>query len=466
MDEGAESTDHINSAESANADATGRRSDGPPALTRLDQRFDAETRREAAEALGNPSSSMSAYTNQIIEGLFTTALSDPDEMVRAAAIESLYFHGDEHVTQLAKQIADRRDTRTTEPNGEGHDATTMFSNWLDHDRAAYRMVAATGLAISGAETASDQLTNAFSDDDSRVRARAVKGYARVGGDTVSEVRPLVTATNKMVRRAAVAALIIIGTDEAVELLARAARDGSEQLRETVVARLEALDRRDATGVLIRALQDPSQRVRQTAAASVATVSGRAGSVPAGDIRDRLLDERPFKPDGLPATFQAVASEQTVAERLGATEGETSNSTDNNTVDEQRYATWLYCELLEAADITNADWSEAINWLVDTLDHHDRLVADLTATYVPRIVSATAIDGAESTQAVTQRHEVDVEQALRSLATDRNVSATARERAQAVLRRLKRAVADAAANRDVEYVYVRRPADYTESFEES
>ncbi|OYR74639.1 hypothetical protein DJ76_05930, partial [Halorubrum ezzemoulense] len=61
--------------------------------------------------------------------------------------------------------------------------------------------------------------------------------------------------------------------------------------------------------------------------------------------------------------------------------------------------------------------------------------------------------------------VDIKRNLRALAGDEAASDAARERARAVLRRFKRAVVEAAADRDVEYVYVRWPADYTESYNE-
>ena len=453
------------------SDDRGRTGGGPPALARLDRRFDASTRREAAEALGNPSSSMSADADRIVEGLFETALDDPDEAVRAAAIESLYFHGDDHVDRLSRRIARRRRSGADDDAGRetGRGAAGTFDRWLEHDRAAYRMVAATGLAAVGGSGAAPRLREAFDDDDARVRARAVRGYARVGGEAVEAVRPLVNAPNDLVRGAAADALVAMDTDDAVELLALAARRGNEQLRLSVVDRLGALDRRDATGVLIGSLRDPSEAVRRAAARSVAAVIAEAGAVPAGDVRDRLLTERPFEADGLLAVFRSVATERTAGDRAGESESAVSGSRAHVDSETKRYAAWLYCELLEAADPTAADRSAAVEWLVDALDHRDRLVADLAAAYLPRIVSRDAVGEAsvEETSpdgATEPSLGVDVERTLRSLASDQTASEAARERARVVLQRFKRAIVEAAADRHVEYVYVRWPADYTESYE--
>ncbi|SDF82670.1 HEAT repeats [Halorubrum xinjiangense] len=496
------------SAESGAAGRDGRPADGgPPALARLDRRFDASTRREAAEALGNPSSSMSADAGRIVEGLFETALGDPDEVVRAAAIESLYFHGDEHVDRLARRIAQRRRSGDGDNDGDdghggdgAHDAddgngghsghggdgdrearrgvAETFSRWLEHDRAAYRMLGATGLSAVGQGDAAPRLREAFDDDDARVRARAVTGYARVGGEAVAAVRPLVNAPNDLVRGAAVDALVAMDSDDAVELLALAARRGNERLRLAVVRRLGALGRRDATGVLIGSLRDPSAAVRRAAAKSTAAVIAEADAVPAGDVRDRLLDERPFETDGLLAVFRRVAAERTAADGTGESgdgvdgSGAGTDESGDGAVRSRgrvdpgtkRYAAWLYCELLEAADPTVADRSAAVEWLIDALGHRDRLVADLAAAYLPRIASSDAA-GEDPDRGSEPSLGVDVERNLRSLASDETAPEAARERARAVLRRFKRAVVEAAANRDVEYVYVRWPADYTESYNE-
>jgi len=302
----------------------------------------------------------------------------------------------------------------------------------------------------------------------RVRAPAVGGYARVGGEAVEAVRPLVNAPNDLVRSAAVDALVEMDADEAVELLALAARRGNERLRLAVVERLGELDRRDATGVLLGSLEDPSEAVRRAAAASVARVVAEADAVPAGDVRDRLLTERPFEADGLLAAFRAVAAERTAADRTGE-EGTPTADVEARDSDTRRYAAWLYCELLEAADPDAADRSAAVEWLIDALDHRARLVADLAAASLPRIVSGDETDGVPGAEdppdePVESPLGVDVERELRSLASDGAASEAARERARAVLRRFKRAVVEAAADRHVEYVYVRWPADYTESYD--
>ena len=95
----------------------------------------------------------------------------------------------------------------------------------------------------------------------------------------------------------------------------------------------------------------------------------------------------------------------------------------------------------------------------------RPVADLAAAYLPGIASTSGTGDGLPDDETDSALGVDIKRNLRALAGDEAASDAARERARAVLRRFKRAVLAAAADRDVEYVYVRWPADYTESREE-
>lgn len=459
MDDGSRPEDTVGAAESPTAGGDGRASEGDPsAVARLDRRFGASTRREAAEALGTPSSSMRADAGRVVEALFEAALSDPDEAVRAAAIESLYFHDDDHVDRLARRIARRQ-------SGTGEDgireaergAAETFSRWLDHDRAAYRMLGTTGLSAVGDSGDASRLRGAFDDGDPRVQARAVRGYARVGGEAVGAVRPLIRTPNDLVRRAVVDALVAMDTDDAAALLTLASRRGNERLRLTVARRVGKLDRHEAVDALLDRLGDPSEAVRRAAAASVAGAAAAPESVPAGVVRDRLTADRSLDRDAALAALRAAA----------AGDAPTAVGSDRSPPETRRCAAWLCCELVEAADSTATELEPLVEWLVETLDADDPLVADLAAAYLPRIASSRAGRGDEGADrgdagaAPTEALGVDIEAELRALTADETTSEAGRERARAVRRRIKREAAEAAAAQHVEYVYVRWPADYTE-----
>ena len=443
-------------------DARSDRTDGerPQAFAMLDESNDAATRLEGVEALGNPSSSMAGGERQVADRLLRVVLTDDDPTVRAGAIDALYFHGDRYVEELVSRVASavrRRD--------DGGDPESVFARWLTSDRAAYRMVGATGLGVAGASElrgasdaadsagassnataspdatdspdATTRLREAFGDDDARVRARAVRSYATRGGERVGAIRPLLRAPDALVRRAAVDALVSIGTTEATELLATAAADGGDRLRKTVVERLHELDRSEAAAILLDAMGDPASAVRRAAAASLSRLVAEGDAVRGREVRERLATDRPVRIDdgSVAGLLYGVAS--------GA-------GSDRVTAATERHAMWLCCELVARDDAGSGSGSGSesddapVSWLLDALAHDDPYVADIAAAYLPRL-DAPAL-----------------ERELRALAGDPETDPDARDRARSVLRRLKRQTAASASARSIDYVYVRRPADYTES----
>ncbi|MFC6772221.1 HEAT repeat domain-containing protein, partial [Halorubrum pallidum] len=157
---------------------SGERSENtrPEAFALLDERTDPATRKEAVEALGNPSSSMATSEREIADRLLRVALTDDDAGVRAEAIDSLYFHGDRYLDELVQQVAARLHQRES---GTGRDPEELFARWLTSEFGEYRMVGATGLASVGTERSIAVVRDAFDDGDPRVQARSVRAYAEL-----------------------------------------------------------------------------------------------------------------------------------------------------------------------------------------------------------------------------------------------------------------------------------------------
>jgi len=403
------------------------RTDGerPRAFALLDAGNDAATRLEGVEALGNPSSSMTGSERRIADRLLRVVLTDENATVRAEAIDALYFHGDRYIDELVARVADavrRRD-------GDD-DPQSVFLRWLTSGHAAYRMAGATGVGAAGSADSPDatrRLREAFDDGDARVRARAVRSYAALGGEEVAPIRPLLRTPNRLVRRAAVDALVSIGTGDATDLLATAAADGGDRLRKTVVDRLADLDSPASATVLLDAMRDPSLAVRRTAASSLARLLAAGDAVRGRDVRERLASDSPFGSDD--ADHARLFYDVTAG----------SASTRITTAAE-RHAMWL-CGELAVSEAGSPD--DAQRWLLDALAHEDAYVADIAAAYLPRL------DGS------------GLEQALRALAADGGTDPDARARARSAIRRIKAQTAADAADRSLDYIYVRRPADYTE-----
>jgi len=439
-----------------------RTGERPQAFALLDESNDAATRLEGVEALGNPSSSMTGSERRIVDQLLRVVLTDDDPRVRAEAIDALYFHGDRYIEELVSRVAAavrRRDAAA--------DPRIVFARWLTSDEAAYRMVGATGLgAVGPSDTrgASDvasasssanagspdttdppdataRLREAFDDGDARVQARAVRSYAALGGERIAPIRTLLQAPNALVRRAAVDALVSIGTPDATDLLATAADDGGNRLRKTVVERLHRLDRSESAEILLDAVRDPSPAVRRAAAASLARLVAEGDVVRGRDVRERLLADR----SGRSGAGGDEGDDRAVTRLLYQVAA--GEQPDGVTPPTERHAMWLYCELVEHEEGRSGPGDEAVPRLLDALAHDDRYVADIAAAYLPRLDAP------------------DLARAVRALAGDDAADPDARERARSVLKRLKRQTAASAADRSIEYVYVRRPADYTEKHAE-
>lgn len=403
------------------------RTDGerPRAFALLDAGNDAATRLEGVEALGNPSSSMTGSERRIADRLLRVVLTDENATVRAEAIDALYFHGDRYIDELVARVADavrRRD-------GDD-DPQSVFLRWLTSGHAAYRMAGATGVGAADSPDSPDatrRLREAFDDSDARVRARAVRSYAALGGEAVAPIRPLLRTPNRLVRQAAVDALVSIGTADATDLLATAAADGGDRLRKTVVDRLADLDSPASATVLLDAMRDPSLAVRRTAASSLARLLAAGDAVRGRDVRERLASDSPFGSDDAdPARLFYDVTAGSASTRI--------------TTAAERHAMWL-CGELAVSEAGSPD--DAQRWLLDALAHEDAYVADIAAAYLPRL------DGS------------GLEQALRALAADEGTDPDARARARSAIRRIKAQTAADAADRSLDYIYVRRPADYTE-----
>ncbi|MFD1570894.1 HEAT repeat domain-containing protein [Halorubrum laminariae] len=427
-------------------DARSKADGRPEAFALLDERNDAATRKEAAAALGNPSSSMTTSERAIADRLLRVALDDDDAAVRAAAIDSLYFHGDRYLDELVQRATTEvRKRETADERGPEE----LFARWLTSEFGEYRMVGATGLASVGTERSIEIVRGAFDDGDPRVRARSVRAYAELGGEAVEPIRGLLGTTNALVRRAAVDALVAIETEDAVDLLATAADAGDERLRRLAVERLHGIDRRDAAATLFDSLDDPSPAVRYAAAVSLVRLVAEGEAVRGRELRERLVPAANDRGGLDGETGREADDDRTIRRHLG--EIVTGDRSDRVTAKTERCAAWLLGELAVAArtdgdDGTDSERGLAVSRLLDALDHPDGQTADIAAAYLPLVATPS------------------VERALRELSEDSVTRPDTKRRARRVVRRIKRRTAESAVDRAIEYVYVRWPADYTERHE--
>lgn len=382
------------------------------ALAVLNNSQNTKARRQAVEALGSSSQAVTEQQRTIVEALIETVLTDSDDRVRAEAINSLYFLGDEYVDELVTEIA-------TLPQ---YSVPDVFSAWLTHAHSEFRMVGATAMSSFG-KTVSSELEAALTDDDPRVQARSVRAYGAIGAESVEPIRPLLHTPNSHVRHTAVSTLTRIGTPEALSLLSSLTRANDHQLRRIAVKHLYQLDLHKSARLLLSALNDPSTVVQRTAMVSLIRLFSEGTSVQPGDVRDYLVSTQSFDHDELAELLHAIV--------LG-------DKRDHATQSTRRNAAWLLGELTDCVDD-----QLVVPWLISALQQSDSMVADLAAAYIPQLEATT------------------VEKELQMLISDSDTSTAVTDRAQRVLDKLRQSTAEAVESHSIEYTYVRTPADYTE-----
>lgn len=387
------------------------------ALSTLEENTNQQARRRAVEALGSPSQSVRDNRQRVVDTLIDTVLSDPDDEVRAEAINSLYFQGDEYILDLVSEIVD-----TTQPNAGTVEDT--FEEWLTSAHSEFRMVGATAMATF-ADEVTPELESALTDDDPRVQARAARAYGTLSSESIEPIRPLLQAPDSHVRNAAVSALTNIGTPDALEMLSTLVQTSDEQLRYIGTKHLYRLDQRRSARLLFASLRDRSERVRRTAMISLIRLFAEGQSVAPGEVSEYILTTDTFDHAMLGEVLYTIISK---------------NHEDNLTAETERYAIWLLGELTERIDDETV-----LSWLLEVLHHPDHLVADTAAAYLPQLDAPM------------------VEKELQMLISDTDTSAEAAERAQRILDKLRQSAAKAVKKRSIEYTYLRYPSDYTEKY---
>jgi len=387
------------------------------ALSTLEGDTNPQARRRAVEALGSPSQSVRDNRQRVVDTLIDTVLSDSNDEVRAEAINSLYFQGDQYIEDLVTEIVD-----TTRPDAGA--VRDTFAEWLTNSHSEFRMVGATAMA-SFAEEVTPELESALTDDDPRVQARAVRAYGTLNSESIEPIRPLLAAPDSHVRHAAVSALTNIGTPDAIEMLSSLVKTSDEQLRRIAAKQLFRLDRKQSARLLFSSLRDRSERVQRTAMISLIRLFAEGQSVAPGEVSEYVLTTDTFDHAVLAEILHAIVS---------------GDHAEHATADTERYAIWLLGEFTERVDD-----EMLLPWLIEALHHPDHLVADTAAAYLPQLDAPT------------------LEKELQMLISDGDASAEAAERAQRILDKLRQSTADAIEERAIEYTYLRYPSDYTRKY---
>ncbi|USZ68113.1 HEAT repeat domain-containing protein [Halorussus salilacus] len=238
-------------------------------------------RRRAAEILGDVDG-----PDQIIEdALVKAAQNDPDEGVRAAAIDAL---DQRHAVE--KLIDALSDEEVATEGAEWARAEALVGS-LTAELPELRMASANALGRVGNRAGTKPLVERLGDPDPRVRARAARALGRIGDPrAVSALRKCLRDERVEVRREAADSLGRIGGGEALDALLGLLDDDSETVRRIAATSMGNFGSAKPLDALVSLLTDESEAVRRAAVFSLIEILSNAPGQKSHQLRQTMVEK--------------------------------------------------------------------------------------------------------------------------------------------------------------------------------
>ncbi|MGM0605602.1 MAG: HEAT repeat domain-containing protein [Halobacteriota archaeon] len=314
----------------------------------------AAVRKRAAELLGEL---VDESDTDVVGSIVAVAISDDDEAVRAAAIDSLDAIGSGAVDQLLVEI-----TGAKIEQGADWATAKRFASALSSDIPELRMAAANALGTLGESNAVPSLLKALDDEDPRVRVRVCEALGRIEHPgSVDQLIPLLKDPQGRVRLAAANALGNIESSKALHALLAMLDDENPEIRRISAVALGNARTVQAVQPLADALSDDSSRVRNAAVFSIIELLSNAPTQQSHQIRETVVTEL------------QDADTQTVTDPL------VEILTESTQRRQRRNAAWFMGRVID-----DDPPSAVIDALVDALDSDDTPTAQFAATSLSTI----------------------------------------------------------------------------------
>ncbi len=381
----------------------------------------AVVRQRAAELLGDFAEFPDEQRrDEIVHELIVAIEHGEDLDVQTQAIDSLIRYGDDALRRLVDRFSEF-------DAGEAPDWKIAESlvQWLDDDRAEFRLVGAAGLEWFGDEGVVPALVDVFTDPDPRVRRRAVRACGAIGDDRcIDALGNRLTDPEPRVQKEAANALGAIGTNEALKPLIPAARTADDAVRQIALGELGQYGSLDPLIVLLSGLEDTSPAIRRTAVVSLIDLFVQAPEDRSHEVRSTVADQ-----------LEAMSPSDVVPELVDILD-------ESSRWAIRRNAAWLLGRLVDDPD------DAVYDCLIDALGDEDDTTAQIAATSLIKI-------GGE-----------DLEKRLLLFMQDNDDDVSAYERAEFVYDNIGGDPEATLVSTGVDYTYVSEPEDYTISDEQS
>lgn len=372
-------------------------------------------RKKAADLLTQSLESLVEQdTEPLIEELYTAALTESDESVRADIIEVLIYVADSPVDGLVTKIESRE-----YPTPADSPPPLLYVEWLASKHVELRLVAVAGLGRVGTKQVVSKLIVACRDDNKRIQIRALDELGRIGDPRcVDAVKKCLRTSDKDIQTAAAHCLVRIGTADALTAIMPLCKKDDLRLRRAIVSALGTTGSLAVLGILLREIGNPESRLKESAIRSAVELIVHAKPANSHAVRMTVGTHlKQFADQDTIKTLSAVAEAPNPKLR--------------------RNAIWLLCQLIDPAVHT-----ESLNKLIAAIADDDETTAKMTVSKLANCRDPVVIDRIEE---FIKTHDVDSHVC---------------QKADYIRDQIEKKTPDDRLKEAVEYTKINAPADYT------
>ena len=371
-------------------------------------------RQEAAHILAQSAESIpEGETAELTAQLYTAALTETDDSVRASIIETLIYLDERAVDTVVTRIeSPDAPTPTTPP-------PLVYGEWLESDHVELRLVAIAGLGRVGSDQVVSKLAAACADHDPRIQIRALTECGRLGDPRcVDAAIRCLDSDDVDVRTAAVTCLIQIGTDDSLAPVMSLAKTANLQVQHAIIEEIGTVGSLRVFGLLLWALTSDVSELQETAVRSIVDL---LVSAPADDSHTVRMTV---------GTHLQQCSTQGIVPKLRPVVATDSQQRRRNGI-------WLLGQLIEPPKHT-----DSLTTLIEAIGDDDTKTANIAVSQLVSYDDPVIIDRLE---AVIKTTDFD---------------SPALQRADHIREQITHKTATDHLEETVEYTRVSDPADYT------
>lgn len=371
-------------------------------------------RQKAANILAQSAESIrEGETAELTAQLYTAAITEADDSVRATIVETLIYLDERAVDTVVTRIeSPDAPTPATPP-------PLVYGEWLESDHVELRLVGIAGLGHVGSDRIVPKLAAACADHDPRVQVRALTECGRLGDPRCVDAAIRCLDSDAVeVRTAAATCLIRIGTDDALAAVMPLAKTAEPQVQHAILDEIGTVGSLRVFGLLLWALTTDVPELQERAVRSIVDLLVNAPADDSHTVRMTV------------GTHLQQYSSHDIVPKLRPVVTADSRQRRRNGI-------WLLGELIDPAEHT-----DSLTALIEAIGDDDTKTANIAVSQLVSYDEPVIIDRLE---AVIKTADFD---------------SPALQRADHIRDQITHKTATDHLEETVEYTRVSDPADYT------